>query len=380
MNDLENIFKTIKEAPDENKIGLVGVLINIVARTPKMPLDEKMRIKDFAMEQIKGILSALQNEAFFSLPYREKDKVFCYNASLTKLFFVAAGDPKNIKPSENEIIETAEEIIKKETVVENAVNKMFAHDVIVRSDVDCLLDVIKTVDDPYRIGVFYSGVFHYRKKLAKAEPDAKAELEKFIIAQTDEMLNHPLEGDEITTLEVVADILSDFPTKNSVALLNRILKTNYNRARFYAVDSLLTLKSYVDRSVIEELAKDVTVASLVYGTLIEHNSLGLLPAEYADEEYLAKSDMVQWLMYPTELNKQPDKIEHLGATKIKREKIHIFKFMSDSDTLSDDCKNVWLIGWSGNGGSTFSQFDKLSDYEQSTPKKTLKNIIRKLLK
>ncbi|MDE5616332.1 MAG: hypothetical protein K2I78_00925, partial [Clostridia bacterium] len=75
-----------------------------------------------------------------------------------------------------------------------------------------------------------------------------------------------------------------------------------------------------------------------------------------------------------------DEIEFLGKSTVKKEDYFIFKYKSDSDNLSDDLKNVWLIGWSGSDGGTFSDFDKLSDYEKKTPEKTVKYITKKLLK
>ena len=69
----------------------------------------------------------------------------------------------------------------------------------------------------------------------------------------------------------------------------------------------------------------------------------------------------------------------MGTAKVKNELYHIFKYKSDSENL-DDLAGEWLIGWSGNMGGTFSNFDKLSDFEEKTPEKTLKNIVKKLLK
>ena len=63
----------------------------------------------------------------------------------------------------------------------------------------------------------------------------------------------------------------------------------------------------------------------------------------------------------------------------KKEVFHVFKFRSDSDTLGDDLKNKWLIGWSSNEGGTFSNFDEYALYEKNTIDATLKNIKKKLI-
>jgi hypothetical protein len=104
----------------------------------------------------------------------------------------------------------------------------------------------------------------------------------------------------------------------------------------------------------------------------------LFPAELAKPEYLAKSDLVHWLSYPTELGKAPDEIEYLGKVR-KGGVYYVFRYRSVRDTLSDELKGKWLIGWSSNDGGTFSNFDRYDDFVQKTPEKTLKYIKKKLL-
>jgi len=96
------------------------------------------------------------------------------------------------------------------------------------------------------------------------------------------------------------------------------------------------------------------------------------------QEYLAKSNMVRWLVYPTELGKYPDRIELLGKVK-KKEEYYIFRFSSDSENLGDELKGKWLIGWASDEGGTFSNFDLYESYEKKTVEKTLKFIKKKLL-
>ena len=88
---------------------------------------------------------------------------------------------------------------------------------------------------------------------------------------------------------------------------------------------------------------------------------------------------MHWLTYPTELGKAPDEIEYIGKTDVKKESFYIFKFKSDSDTLSEEQKSKWLIGWSSNEGGTFSNFDEYEKFDKGTPEKTVKYIKKKLL-
>ena len=144
---------------------------------------------------------------------------------------------------------------------------------------------------------------------------------------------------------------------------------------------VLRLKQSVPEETVVALAKDLGYADLTYCSFARCGMEDLFPVEYASEEYLAKSNMVHWLMYPTELGKYPDEIEYIGKITylFKKEVYHVFKYRSDSDTLGDDRKNQWLIGWSNRDGGTFSNFDRYADYEKSTVSATLKNIKKKLI-
>ena len=382
MPDIQKMIQSVKDTPDyDSKSRLLSVFLNYVKQFAKhIPAGEAEQIKQLAVYELKNLLPCIQAKIAENAPYKEKNELFCYKDILLELFVRINGGMNNAKADEAELIQNIEELVEKETVVENAVIKLFDHSVIVKSDVDAMLSVMENIEDNYRVGIMYSGLFHYREKIAKFEPDAKATLAEFIAKQTNVMLDKPVDEDALLALEYIADVCVYFPSDAIIQMLQRILKTNYNRPRYYAVDTLLTLKVDVDKSVIEELAKDESIASLTYMRLAKHGRLDLFPAELSDEKYIAKCDMTQWLLYPTELGKLPDKMEYLGKSKVKKEVYHIFKYTSDSENLTDDLRNEWLIGWSSLEGGTFSNFDKLSDFEKKTPEKTVKNIVKKLIK
>ena len=129
---------------------------------------------------------------------------------------------------------------------------------------------------------------------------------------------------------------------------------------------------------ISVLAKDLEYARLTYALLRRHKQDDRFPSEYASDEYLAKSDMIRWLVYPTELGEMPEAIEYLGKVK-KKEVYFIFRFKSHSNTLDAVSQGEWLIGWASPEGGTFSNFDLYKNFEQKTVEKTLKYIKRKLL-
>ncbi len=382
MSDFQKMIDSVKTTGDyETKCRLLNLFINYMKRSGKrVPASEAEQFKNLAVYELKNLLPAIKKLLEENAPYKQKSELFGYKEILLGLFEVASGGLGNAKAEETELIRSIEDIVEKETVVEVAVIKLFDHSVIVKSDVEAMLSVMENITDIYRIGIMYSGLFYYREKISKFEPDAKSTLAEYVVRQTNAMLESPLDEDGLLALEYIADVCAYFPTEAVVELLQRILKTSYNRPRYYAVDTLLKLKATVNKAVIDELARDVSIASLTYALLEKNGRLDLYPNEYSNEEYLAKSDLTQWLLYPTELGKLPDKIEHIGKGKVKKSVYHIFRYTSDSATLSNDLKNEWLIGWSCLNGGTFSNFDKLSEYEKKTPEKTIRNILKRLIK
>jgi hypothetical protein len=100
----------------------------------------------------------------------------------------------------------------------------------------------------------------------------------------------------------------------------------------------------------------------------------LFPKKFATWEAFAASDMARWLIYPTELGREPDQIE-LGHTewldKKRKLAMYVWKFRS--------AKEPWLAGVSGpyklsgtpcpaHGPLTFSCFD---EWDSATPQKHL---------
>ena len=58
---------------------------------------------------------------------------------------------------------------------------------------------------------------------------------------------------------------------------------------------------------------------------------------------------------------------------------YVFKYRSDSDTLDEEKKHKWLVGWSSDEGGTFSEFEELAQFEKNTPEKTLKALKKRIV-
>lgn len=374
--------------PDDNvqNARFMQYLTNFIKNAKKpLPEEEFDCIKNFIYGEAEKLASAIP----LAGNYKAKNDIFFYGEEMLNLLDSVYEKTKKKTEWQNvnagdryaESVEKLIQTVNKERIVENALEEMFGKDRIGAADAEKVLNVVKPLKDEFQRGMIFEGLLHFKDGIKNFTPDAKDLFADFIADEAEKIINRDAEISESgkLNLEYIADICKDFPNERIFKVLNGILKVAENRTRYFAVDSLLASGKPVPPEVIREMAADTGVACLLYSLLEKHKTLDLYPQEFASEEYLAESDMVQWLMYPTELGKKPDKIELLGKTKVKKEIYFIFKFMSDSDTLADENKNKWLIGWSNEDGGTFSNFDLLSDYEKKTNEKTVKNIAKKLL-
>jgi bacterioferritin (cytochrome b1) len=255
-------------------------------------------------------------------------------------------------------------------------------ELIEEAAVSHLLSLVAQTDDEYQKGMLYTGLVHYKEEISKFSDDAKALIAAHLTAELKRYLNHEqFTADCINSLELIADVCRYFADSTIIELLQEVLKQGYNNINYYATDTLLSLGQNVPTETIVALANNLEYANLTYGLLIKFKKQDLFPKECSTPEYLAKSDMVHWLMYPTELGKEPDEIEYIGKITylFKKEVYYVFKYRSNSDTLDDNLKNKWLIGWSSEDGGTFSNFDEYALYEKNTIDATLKNIKKKLI-
>ena len=228
----------------------------------------------------------------------------------------------------------------------------------------------------------YTGVFNDIRELFSMTPEAKSAFTGFLTRELDRYLAMENPGrDELENLELMADVCGHLPGEQTQRQLHALLERKEAHIGYFAAVSLLKNDMILPQEAVEFLARDLGYALLTHALLKKHGQASRFPAECATEEYLAKSDLVHWLLYPTELGQAPDEIEYIGKFKpfLKKNAYHIFRFRSNSDTLSEDCKGKWLIGWSNCDSGTFSNFDLYDDYAKDTPEATVKNIRKKLI-
>ena len=359
----------------DQKARILSVIVNFIkSKKGKLPQEDKKEIVDFAFGEIKKLISAIPE----AQNYRQKDEMFSYEDNLMGIVMLCHASAAQVPEANLNDMKTLVELVNKERFIERAIDGIFQEGNNTKENVEQLMCALIPLKDEYQKAQLYNGLLHYQHLIPSLPNDSKKLFADYIEAQLKSYLDSELNEEMLNSLEIAADVAQHFATDAVIASLQSMLKIENASIRYYAVRSLLAAKQEVPQEIILSLANNIVYADMTYAILKMHGKTELFPTELANEEYLAKSDLVHWLTYPTELGKEPDQIEYLGKVK-KKEIYHVFRYKSDSDNLGEDLQGKWLIGWSNNEGGTFSNFDLYSDFEQKTVEKTLKVIKRKLL-
>lgn len=338
--------------------------------------EDKAALLCFAYEETDRMLRAIPEAA----SYREKDLIFECEDFLMGIVMHLTGSAANLPEDKPIKLKALAELVNRERRIETTLDELFAKSSIAEMDVNRLLYWVRSCTDEYQRSKLFQGLVHYQKDLVKLEEGAKRVLTDYIASELLRLMELRSQ-DAWEALELLADVCRYFEDRRVISALTDLTLLGRNHINFYAAGSLYALGSDVPQTVILDLARDLEYSALTYHMLQQHGKGNLFPAEYTSEEHLAKSDLVRWLTYPTELGKAPDEIVYLGKVKklLKKEVFYVFKFRSDSDTLGEDLKNKWLIGWSSNEGGTFSNFDEFAPYAQAPIEKALKLIKKQII-
>ena len=375
--DFNAILSDIKGTQDyASSTRMLHYLANVMSKT-KMKPDELKGIKAFLLDETKRLLQVIP-----TVPsYKQKDEIFGYEDALMHIFTVIIQSGASITDEEKDTVKSLIDLITSETVLENTVERAMQGEKVDKDEIKIVLSVVAPIKDEYQRGKIYGLLLEYKDQLKKLTPEAKALLSAHTESELERVLKLPeIDKDIENYLEFAVDVSKYYAEESLLNTIIKVLKLPYSSVRYYAADTLLSCGKEVPSEIVAALANDLCYAELTYTLLCNHKKDDLFPKELTDPVYLRKSDLVHWLIYPTELNKQPDEIEFMGTVRVKKELYYVYKYKTDSDNLEDELKNVWLIGWSTDEGGTFSNFDALAQYEKKTTEKTLKYIKKKLLK
>jgi hypothetical protein len=158
-----------------------------------------------------------------------------------------------------------------------------------------------------------------------------------------------------------------------------------NRPKYFTVASLIQRGEEIDAKHLHSIAKDDETRGMMFRYLQSIDKLSLFPEEFNTQEDLSRADMVNWLIYPTELTRVPTKIELVKVFTIEYSDVgpadfYLWKFMADDETWKEE---GWMTGLSGpfvksevptmeSYGYTFSAFSK---FKNKTPEEHFEEIM-----
>ena len=175
---------------------------------------------------------------------------------------------------------------------------------------------------------------------------------------------------------LLLDLMGYLPGEAVVADLGEALTSRDPRVRLFAALGLIRHGREVRPEVIEGIAAAPEVRNWLFDGLVSLDRRNLFPARFAAQEALAESDMVGWLIFPTELGRPPHEIELMATFDDDEgeQRYYLFRFRTHAPHWA--AKDGWETGLAGPfeiaamptteaGGHTFSMFDK---WEEKTPK------------
>lgn len=377
MSKFDEMIETMKTAEYREKKQFLEYLVQVAERAKhQFSQQDKDALLTYAYGEVEAMLTDIPAAA----NYKEKAQIFECENFLLGLVMNLCASPAQLPQDKLLKIKALTELVDRERYIETTLDSIFEQPAITKTDINRLLYWVRQTTDEYQKSMLFLGLAHHQEEMSKLDGDAEKTMADYIAGEMRRLME--LEGEDAwNTLELIADVSKYFADDNVIAALRDLLRLGRNHINAYAVDTLCGLGLDVPQPVIEALAWDLEYANTTYHILQRQGKTALFPAECATEEYLAKSDMVRWLTYPTELGKAPDEIVYIGKIKqlLKKEVFHVFKFRSDSDTLGEDLKNKWLVGWSSNEGGTFSNFDEFAPFEKESTEQALKLIKKRLI-
>lgn len=380
MSEIKSLFDELKSSNErEETTKLLSVLTAAFAQGSAKPDSEDLSaIDSFVKEELEKLITVIPD----TTDHEKADELFGYADKLMGLFTFVNSQNFDVSESEFKIVETVVGMINNRRVLENAIDKAFESGNPSDSQISDIIELVKSSDYEYQRGKLFAGLLYHKDKLGDLSASAKTVLARYAAEEMERLIKagDGMTDKHIDSLEIAADVCKYFADNGVINALYRSLELKRSNIAFYAAESLLHCGKTLENYIVEMLARDNEYASLAYKVLCRYGKQSMFPPECATPEYLAKSDMIRWLVYPTELGKAPDAIELMGTTKAHGSIYRIFKYKSDSANLGDELKNKWLIGWSSEAGDTFSNFDLLEGFECKTEKKTLKLIKKRLLK
>jgi hypothetical protein len=144
------------------------------------------------------------------------------------------------------------------------------------------------------------------------------------------------------------------------------------RLVYFALTSLLVHHRPLPAQAVDAVAASAEMRNALYDRLAERHQEALFPARYRTQPAFAESNMVRWLMYPTELGRAPDKIELKKIVALDTEGpdgfLDYYVFRWRTLPPHETAKDGWMAGVAGpflrkEAPTTEAQGDTFSEFE-----------------
>lgn len=217
------------------------------------------------------------------------------------------------------------------------------------------------------------------------KPEDKEILISSINDKLSQIISYLNESSEIDNsvyiaLEVLLDVSTHINNENTFNLLKQFENLKLNKdSKLFLIKATSANNIKIKEELLKELAEDYNFSYRLLQVLEGINKINVYPKDLLSQERIAKSLMIDWLKYPTELNDEPEYIELVDTIKNENIIYYIFKFTAKEGSLKE---RGYMIGVSGgfyidkissqNTGHTFSNFETITD----DYKKQAENIIK----
>jgi hypothetical protein len=196
----------------------------------------------------------------------------------------------------------------------------------------------------------------------------------------------------ITATIILSNCTSNQPGDRSNNSLRLVVpdKNKYDSTVFEPIYDKLKSGDTLSKLEIEDFAGNIETRADFYTLLAEFNKESLFPNEYYSFEKATESVLTRWLLYPTELDTIPSKIEPVKKVSfLEHDTIFIYyvlKFKTEEPHWA--AKDGWMIGVVGPYFKdskpydwTTGTFSKFSKAKETNPEKEVewahKNIFRR---
>lgn len=168
-------------------------------------------------------------------------------------------------------------------------------------------------------------------------------------------------------IEWLLDLFANMEHAAIPSILRRGLESPEDQVRLFAVSSMSAKGLAVPDAVLEDLASTPDQRWRLWAALDRVNQLDRFPTRFRTQVLLAEAEMVQWLQFPTEMDRSPEEIEFVDRVAVagpdgsQTDEMYFFKFRA-----SDFDDGKWFVGVAGpypagglacmGGKRTFSRF------------------------